>query len=51
MAVMEYQTEKLKKEGFNCLPRGFIQHWMETYVETHSQTLGRAQGVVWKSRG
>jgi hypothetical protein len=24
---------------------------METDAETHSQTLGRAQGVLWKSEG
>jgi hypothetical protein len=34
-----------------CHLRGFIQQMMETDAETHSQTLDRAQGILWKSQG
>ena len=35
----------------NSHQRGFTQKLMETDTETHSQTLGGPQGILWKSRG
>lgn len=35
----------------NCLMIGFIEHWMETDAQTHTDTFGDAWGVLWNSRG
>jgi hypothetical protein len=40
--------------GYTCRhdrhQRGFTQQLMETVAETHSQTLGRARGILLKRR-
>jgi hypothetical protein len=33
---------------YDCYQRGFIQQLIETDGKTHSQTLGRAGGLLWK---
>ena len=36
---------------YNCHLRGLIQQLTEAQAESHSQTLGRIQGILWKNQG
>ncbi|EDL18955.1 mCG145970, partial [Mus musculus] len=43
--------ERRRDQRHNCPLKGSIQQLTETDAQTHSQTLGRALGVLWKSWG
>lgn len=44
------RTWRQEPSECNCHQKGFTQQLMETDVETHSQTLGRAWGILMRGR-